>query len=270
MAPANTWLLIFFGLPLLTVVVVSFWSVVDYKLVPGFGLHSYEKLIQPLYLDILGRTFVIAVIVTVLSAFIGYPVAYFLSLRVRRYRLLILTLVVLPLWTSYLVRTFAWMLVLGTNGIINFALVHAGLVDQPLRWLLYSKFAVILALVHIYVPFFIIPVFAVLEKLDRRLIEASRDLGASPAGTFWTVTFPMSLPGVATGCLFVFIPAAGAYVTPELLGGPNVVMVGSVIAQQFGQSYEYPFGSTLALALMAIILLVTVAILRLGRLKGIQ
>lgn len=270
LAPANIWLALFFGLPALIVVVISFWRVIDYKLVPGLGLHNYAKLAQPLYLDILGRTFGIAAIVTIFAAVIGYPVAYFLALRIRRYRLLILTLVVLPLWTSYLVRTFAWMLVLGSNGVINYILVNTGLVEGPVRWLLYSKFSVVLALVHIYIPFFILPVYAVLEKLDRRLLEASHDLGASALRTFWTVTFPLSLPGVAIGCLFVFIPAAGAYVTPELLGGPNVVMIGSVIAEQFGQVYEYPFGSALALALMAGILLSMVIILRLGRVKGVR
>ena len=270
LAPASAWLLLFFGLPLLTVVIVSFWTVVDYKLVADLGLHNYQKLAQPLYLGILGRTFRIALVVTLISALVGYPVAYYLSLKVRRFRLVLLTLIVLPLWTSYLVRTFAWMLVLGSNGVINFFLTRSGLVNQPVRWLLYSEFSVVVALVHIYVPFFIIPVYTVLEKLDRKLVEASRDLGASSFSTFWSVIFPLSLPGVATGCLFVFIPAAGAYVTPELLGGPNVVMIGSVIAQQFGLVFEYPFGSALALALMGGILFAAMLILRLGHVKGLR
>ncbi len=270
LTPANGWLALFFGLPLLTVVVISFWKVAEYKLVAALGLQNYVALAQPLYVGVLARTFKIALIVTAVSALVGYPVAYFLSLKVKRYRILLLTLIVLPLWTSYLVRTFAWMLVLGSNGVINFFLLKLGSVDQPVRWLLYSEFSVILALVHIYIPFFIVPVYTILEKLDRRLIEASYDLGATPFRTFWTVTFPLSLPGVAIGCLFVFIPAAGAYVTPQLLGGPNVLMLGSIIADQFGLSFNYPFGSALALVLMAGILLGTILILRLGRVKGLK
>jgi spermidine/putrescine transport system permease protein len=270
LAPAGLWFALFFALPLATVLVISFWLVVNYQLVPAFSLGSYLKLAHPLYLGIVGRTFAIAVVVTVLSALIGYPVAYFLARKVLRFRVILITLVVLPLWTSYLVRSFAWMLVLGTNGVLNEFLRGVGVIDEPIRWFLYSEFAVIVALVHIYVPFFILPVFAVLDKLDHRLLEASRDLGASRWTTFWTVTLPLSRPGIATGCLLVFIPAAGAYVTPELVGGPNVIMIGSVIAQQFGLVFEYPFGSALALVLMSGILLGALGLLRLGRVAGVK
>jgi spermidine/putrescine transport system permease protein len=270
LAPAGLWFALFFALPLATVLVISFWLVVNYQLVPAFSLGSYLKLAQPLYLGIVGRTFAIAVVVTVLSALIGYPVAYFLARKVLRFRVILITLVVLPLWTSYLVRSFAWMLVLGTNGVLNEFLRGIGAIDEPVRWFLYSEFAVIVALVHIYVPFFILPVFAVLDKLDHRLLEASRDLGASRWTTFWTVTLPLSRPGIATGCLLVFIPAAGAYVTPELVGGPNVIMIGSVIAQQFGLVFEYPFGSALALVLMSGILLGALGLLRIGRVAGVK
>jgi spermidine/putrescine transport system permease protein len=250
--------------------VVSFWLVVNYQLTPRFVFDNYVKLAQPLYLSILVRTFVIAGIVTVLSALIGYPVAYYLARRAKRMRVLLFTLIVLPLWTSYLVRTFAWMLVLGSSGVLNWMLQAIGLTHAPIRWFLYSEFAVIIALVHIYLPFFILPVFAVLEKLDHRLLEASADLGAGPWTTFWKLTLPLSRPGIATGCLLVFIPAAGAYVTPELLGGPNVIMVGSVIAQQFGLVFEYPFGSALALALMAGILAAALGLLRFGQVAGVK
>lgn len=270
LAPAGLWFALFFALPLATVLVISFWVVSNYQLLPALSFASYAKLAQPLYLGIIARTFAIAIVVTVLSALIGYPVAYFLARKARRFRVLLMTLVVLPLWTSYLVRSFAWMLVLGTNGVLNEFLLGIGLIGEPIRWFLYSEFAVIVALVHIYVPFFILPVFAVLDKLDRRLLEASRDLGAGRWTTFWTVTLPLSRPGIATGCLLVFIPAAGAYVTPELLGGPNVIMIGSVIAQQFGLVFEYPFGSALALVLMSGILLGAVGLLRMGRVAGVK
>lgn len=266
-APAATWWLLFFALPIAAMAVVSVWRVADYQLVPGFGLQNYAKALQPTYAGILLRTLRIAAMVTVIAALIGYPVAYFLALKVRRGRVLLLTLIALPLWTSYLVRSFAWMLVLGSSGVANWALQRLGLVDSPVRWLLYSEFAVTIALVHIYIPFFVLPVYAVLEKIDRRLIEASRDLGASPWRTFRSVILPLSRPGIATGCMFVFIPAAGSYVTPELLGGPNAVMIGSVIAEQFGLVFQYPFGAALALVLMGCILAVAVAALRLGRVR---
>jgi spermidine/putrescine transport system permease protein len=270
LAPAAGWVGLFFALPLATVIVVSFWLVVNFRLVPAFALDSYLKLAQPLYIGIIVRTFSIAAVVTVIAALIGYPVAYFLARKAKRFRVLILALVVLPLWTSYLVRSFAWMLVLGTNGVLNHFLLATGIIGRPIRWFLYSEFAVVISLVHIYLPFFILPVFAVLEKLDHKLIEASADLGASTWTTFWTVTLPLSRPGISTGCLLVFIPAAGAYVTPELLGGPNVIMIGSVIAQQFGLVFEYPFGSALALALMVGILIVSLGLIRFGQVEGVK
>jgi spermidine/putrescine transport system permease protein len=270
LTPATGWFVLFFVLPLVAMAVVSFWLVKNYQLAPEFSLHNYAKLLQPLYLSIIFRTFMIAGIVTILSALIGYPVAYYLARHARRTRILILTLILLPLWTSYLVRSFAWMLVLGANGVLNGFLQSVGLIDQPIRWFLYSEFAVVVALVHIYLPYFILPVFAVLEKLDRRLLEASSDLGAGWWTTFRTVTLPLSRPGISTGCLLVFIPAAGAYVTPELLGGPNVNMIGSVIAQQFGITFDYPFGSALAFALMAGILIVALGFLRIGNVPGLK
>lgn len=270
LTPATSWFVLFFVLPLVAMAVVSFWLVANYQLAPGFSLRNYVKLAQPLYLSIILRTFIIAAIVTVLSALIGYPVAYYLARRAKRLRVLILTLILLPLWTSYLVRSFAWMLVLGTNGVLNGFLQGIGLTDHPIRWFLYSEFAVVIALVHIYLPYFILPVFAVLEKFDRRLLEASSDLGAGWWTTFWTVTLPISRPGISTGCLLVFIPAAGAYVTPELLGGPNVIMAGSVIAQQFGITFDYPFGSALAFALMTGILVIAIGLLRIGHVPGLK
>ena len=160
------------------------------------------------------------------------------------------------------------MLILGTNGAINQALQAVGLISEPVTWLLYSDFAVTLALVHIYMPFLILPLYSVLEKLDPRLFEASKDLGGGRWRTFLYVTLPLSLPGVATGCLFVFIPSMGSFVTPELLGGTRSILIGSMVAQQFGAAYDYPLGSAMSLAIMAIILIVAVALLRAGRAPG--
>jgi spermidine/putrescine transport system permease protein len=268
LSPPVGWLLFFFLLPMVVMVVFSVWRTVDFKIVPGFTLGNYAALLKPIYASVFARTLRISLTVMLVSALLGYPVAYFLARKVHRFRMVLLMLVILPLWTSYLVRTFAWLLILGTNGVINHGLRAAGLVDAPIAWLLYSDFAVTVALVHIYVPFMVLPVYAVLEKLDARLLEAARDLGAGPVRAFLSVTLPLSLSGLATGCLFVFIPSMGAFVTPELLGGTRSIMIGSIIAQQFGVAFEYPLGSAMALTLMAIILAIASVVLRHGRARG--
>jgi spermidine/putrescine transport system permease protein len=252
-----------------TIVLLSFWRVVDYDIVADFTLANYQKLFRPLYLDVFWRTIKVSLLVTAISLLIGYPVAYYLARKTRRFRVTLLVLVILPLWTSYLVRTYAWMLILGTKGAVNQALQAVGLTSEPISWLLYSDFAVTLALVHIYVPYLILPLYSVLEKLDPSLFEAAKDLGGGRWRTFLHVTLPLSLPGVATGCLFVFIPSMGSFVTPELLGGTRSILIGSIVAQQFGVAFEYPLGSAMALAIMGIILLAAVALLRVGRPAGV-
>lgn len=270
LGPPNAWLVLFFVLPMVTMVLYSFWRLVDYEIVAEFTFRNYERLTGDLYVTVFWRTIRISVIVTAISLLIGYPVAYYLARKVRRFRLTLLMLIILPLWTSYLVRTYAWMLLLGTNGVINKALLGIGLVNEPVAWLLYSDFAVIVALAHIYMPYLILPIYAVLEKLDESLFEASKDLGGGRLRTFLHVTLPLSLPGIATGCIFVFIPSMGAFVTPELLGGTRSILVGSIIAQQFGVAYEYPFGSAMALVVMVIILVFAAIALRFGRPRGLR
>jgi spermidine/putrescine transport system permease protein len=269
LAPPGLWIGLFFVLPMATIVLLSFWRVVDYDIVADFTLANYQKLFRPLYLDVFWRTIKVSLLVTVISLLIGYPVAYYLARKTRRFRVTLLVLVILPLWTSYLVRTYAWMLILGTKGAVNQGLQAVGLTSEPISWLLYSDFAVTLALVHIYVPYLILPLYSVLEKLDPSLFEAAKDLGGGRWRTFWHVTLPLSLPGVATGCLFVFIPSMGSFVTPELLGGTRSILIGSIVAQQFGVAFEYPLGSAMALAIMGIILLAAVALLRAGRPPGV-
>lgn len=270
LGPPNAWLLAFFLLPIAAVVLYSFWLVVDYQITPAFSFENYERLTRDLYVVVFWRTLKISVYVTAISLVIGYPVAYFLARKVRRFRLTLLMLVILPLWTSYLVRTYAWMLILGINGVINKSLQAIGLIDQPLDWLLYSDFAVTVGLVHIYMPYLILPLYAVLERLDGSLIEAAKDLGGGRIRTFIYITLPLSLPGIATGCLFVFIPSMGSYVTPELLGGTRSILIGSIIAQQFGIAFEYPFGSALALVVIGTILAVAAIALRYGRPRGVK
>jgi spermidine/putrescine transport system permease protein len=268
-APATLWLGTLLLAPLGIIAVYSVWHVANYTLVPGFSLHNYERAISGIYIGIGGRTLLIALKTTLLALVIGYPVAYYLARTVRRFRIAMLMLVITPLWTSYLVRTFAWMMILGRNGVINQALLRAGLIASPIEWLLYSDFAVTLALVHIYLPFMVLPIYAVLEKLDGRLIEAASDLGASSAWIFITVVLPLSLSGIVTGSLFVFVPSMGAFVTPDLLGGTSALMMGNVIADQFGGTFEYPFGSALAMLMLGVIACLAVTALRSGRLRAL-
>ena len=268
LAASKLWLVLFFAVPMTAMALYSFWQVVDYQIVADFTLGNYRRISGNLYVGVFSRTVRISVLVTVLSLLIGYPVAYFLAKKVRYWKLTLLLLVVMPLWTSYLIRTYAWMLILGTEGVVNRLLLAAGLTTEPLTWLLYSDFAVTIALIHIYIPYLILPLYAVLERIEPSILEAAWDLGSSRVRTFFTVILPLSLPGVATGCLFVFIPSMGAFITPELLGGTQSIMIGSIIAQQFGVAYDYPFGSALALVLMGLILAASALLLRGGRLQG--
>ena len=267
-AAPKLWLLVFFILPMMAMLLYSFWRVIDYQIVADFTLRNYQKIGGSLYVGVFLSTIKLSIYVTVLSLLIGYPVAYFLARKVRRFKMTLLLLVILPLWTSYLVRTYAWMLILGTQGVVNQALMGLGLITQPQTWLLYSDFAVTIALVHIYMPYLILPLYAVLEKIDPSLLEAAWDLGGGRIHTFLSVILPLSLPGIASGCLFVFIPSMGAFVTPELLGGTRSIMIGSIIAQQFGVAFEYPFGSALALVLMGIIFATAAICLRYGKPRG--
>lgn len=268
LAAPKLWLVVFFVFPMMTMLLYSFWRVDNYQIVADFTWRNYQKISGSLYVNVFLSTIRLSITVTLLSLLIGYPVAYFLARKVRKFKLTLLLLVILPLWTSYLVRTYAWMLILGTNGVINQALQGLGLTDKPVTWLLYSDFAVTIALVHIYMPYLILPLYAVLEKIEPNLLEAAWDLGGGRVQTFMKVILPLSLPGIASGCLFVFIPSMGAFVTPELLGGTRSMMIGSIIAQQFGVAYEYPFGSALALVLMGMIFATAAIVLRYGKPKG--
>ena len=269
LAASKTWLLIFFVLPMAAMALYSFWRVVDYQLVAELTLSNYRRIAGDLYVSVFARTIRISILVTGLSLLIGYPVAYFLAKKVRFWKLTLLLLVVMPLWTSYLIRTYAWMLILGTEGAVNRLLLAVGFTSEPLTGLLYSDFAVTIALIHIYIPYLILPLYAVLESIEPTILEAAWDLGSGRVRTFLSVILPLSLPGVTTGCLFVFIPSMGAFITPELLGGTQSIMIGSIIAQQFGVAYDYPFGSALALVLMGLILGASALMLRGGRLQGV-
>src|SRR5579871_194542 len=226
-------------------------------------LESYQRLIDPIYLGIVWRSFWIAGAATILCLLLGFPLALFISRSGAR-KNLYLSLVILPFWTSFLVRTYAWMFLLRDTGLINTALQKLGLIHDPLP-LLYNDGAVILGLVYGYLPFMVLPLYATLERLDRNLLEAAADLGAKPWVALTRVVIPLSAPGIRAGSILVFIPCLGAYLTPDLLGGGKTVMIGNLIQNQFTTARDWPFGSALSVALMAIVTLLVLWFLRRDR-----
>jgi spermidine/putrescine transport system permease protein len=253
--PALAWLLPLFIAPLLIALLISLALRGPYgKIVYDFGLRNYLKAFQGLYLPAYWRTIWISVVTTLLCIVASFPVAYYIALVAPpRWKRTLLVLTVLPFWTSFLIRTFAWILLLRSEGVINTALVSLGIIHSPLR-LLYSDFAVLIGQVYGELPFMILPLYVTLEKLDRRLLEAAQDLGANRLWTFLRVTLPLSRPGLIAGSVLVFIPSLGAFITPDLLGGAKSVMIGNLIQNQFTELNQ-PFGAALSLTLMAAVLL---------------
>ena len=251
LAPGTLWLLVFFLVPILIMLVYSVMPRGIYGGVdPGFTLEHYRRFFDPLYLDILQRTFVWSVACTVICLVLGYPVAYVIA-RAGRWKSFLLFLVVLPFWTSFLVRTFAMIFLLRDTGLINNWLVKLGV--DPIA-MLYTPFAVMAGLVYGFLPFMILPIYASLEKLDFSLLEAAEVLGARPAERFRRVTLPLSMPGVVAGCLLVFIPALGSFLTSDLLGGAKEMMIGNLVQNQFSAARNWPFGSAASFIVMALVL----------------
>ena len=254
LAPVTVWLGLFFLVPLLLILAYSFGTSGVYGgITLGFNPGNYLKVFDPLYLEIIGRTFFIAALNTLLCLALGYPLAYFIVFKGRRWRNALVLLVMVPFWTSLLIRAYAWVVILGGNGIANRTLQFLGITDEPLT-LIFTPEAVLMGMVYSYLPFMILPLYAALEKFDTRLKEAAQDLGASRWHTFWRVTFPLSLPGVIAGSILVFIPSAGEFVIPDLLGGSRTVMTGNLIQNQFLQARDWAFGSALSV-LLAVLLL---------------
>jgi spermidine/putrescine transport system permease protein len=254
LAPAALWLGIFFLAPLLLILAYSFGTSGVYGgITLGFNPSNYLKVLDALYLEIVVRTLIIAVANTLLCLFIGYPLAYFIAFRGGRWKSTLILLVMIPFWTSLLLRAYAWVVILSGNGLANRALQFLGLTDEPLN-LIFTTKAVMMGMVYSYLPFMILPLYAALEKFDVRLKEAAQDLGAGRWSIFWRVTFPLSMPGVIAGSILVFIPSAGEFVIPNLLGGARTVMMGNLIQQQFLNARDWAFGSALAVMLAALLL----------------
>ncbi len=260
--PAAFWLVVFFLAPLAIMLAYSLARRGTYGgVVWDWNVEQYLRFFDPLYLQIFFRSIWIAVLTTVICLIMGYPFAYFIARQPRRRRNPLLLLIMIPFWTNFLIRTYAWILILRTEGLINTVLVSLGLISKPLT-LLYTESAVILGLVYGYLPFMVLPLYASIEKLDFSLVEAAFDLGADEVRAFLRVVLPQTMPGVIAGCILVFIPSIGAFVTPDILGGAKTVMIGNLIQQQFLTSRDWPFGSAVSFILMVIVTLAIVVYFR--------
>jgi len=259
--PAWLWMALLFLAPF---GIVLAYSVLTRGTYGGVGqpwtLENYRRLLDPLYLTILLRSFGMAAAATAVCLVLAFPAALFIA-RAVRHRNLYLQLVMLPFWTSFLVRTYAWMFLLRDTGLINTALQRAGMIHGPLP-LLYNNAAVLLGLVYGYLPFMVLPIYATLERLDPALTEAAADLGARPMTTLLRVIVPLSKPGIVAGAVLVFIPCLGAYLTPDLLGGGRTALVGNLVQNQFTTARDWPFGSVVSIALMGLVTALLWALLR--------
>jgi len=256
--------------PVIALFVLSFWSQTGFDIDRSFTLANYWKLIEPsseplIWMGIpfpfaypvaailMLKSLVMSLVATIVVIAMAYPMAYFLAFRVTRHKALWIILLTIPFWTSYLLRVFAWKIVLGYNGAINTGLKSLGLIDAPLEFLLYNPVAVMITLAHAWIAFTVLPIYVSLEKIDRSLLEAATDLGDSRLKRFWRVTLPLSAPGTIAAALLVFIPTVGDYVTPTLVGGPGGTMIGTLMQELFLRQDNAPLGAALAIVMMAII-----------------
>jgi spermidine/putrescine transport system permease protein len=264
--PSRIWMAAFFAVPLGIVLAYSFLTRGDYGGVERpWTIGNFTRLADPLYLGILWRSVWIAALSTALCAILGFPLALYIA-RAGHRKNLYLQLVLLPFWTSFLVRTYAWLFILRDTGLVNTILIGLHITSRPLP-LLYNDGAVLLGLVYNFLPFFVLPMYATLERLDPALLEASADLGAKPMATLSRVVIPLSAPGIVAGCVLVFISCLGAYLTPDLLGGGKSVMLGNLVQNQFTTARDWPFGSaaSLVLILASALLLAALAKSRIAR-----
>ena len=270
-APAAVFLIIFFMIPLLIVFVYSFLERGTYGgVVWQFTLENLQRTFDPLYFSTFLRSIYIAILTTFISLLLGYPLAYFITTRPAHQRNLYVLALMIPFWTNFLIRTYAWLTLLRTHtGLINVTLTSLRIIEKPLP-LFGNDFAIVLGLVYGWMPVMVLPIYAALERLDKSLIEAAQDLYASGAQVFRRVIWPLSLPGVVAGSMLVFIPSLGAFVTPAILGGGKSLMIGNIISNQFLAAHDWPFGSALSMLMMIVMLLATLIYFRWALREGVQ
>jgi spermidine/putrescine transport system permease protein len=256
-SPTFIYLIIFMILPMILVAILSFLDRGPYgNVVYRFNIDNYTRLIDPLYLRILGYSLGVGVATMIFTIALGYPLAYFIARAPARQRSLLLFLILVPFWTNFIIRIYAWIMILRTEGFLNTLLLNLGLIKIPLE-LLYTPTAVLIGMVYEFLPFMVLPLYTSLEKIENAQLEASADLGARPWQAFLRVTLPLSIPGMIAGSILVFIPAMGMFVVPDLMGGAKTVLVGNLIRNQFLVSRDWPFGAAASMLLMVLTLAFT-------------
>lgn len=264
-APMILWTLLFVGATLLYIVALSFLkrNPDGYGVVMEFTLENYAKLLNGRYLEVMRRTLALGFETTVICILLGYPFGYCMARAPRRWRTVLMLLVIVPFWTNALIRIYGWRILLMGNGPINSLLMTLGLIEKPLK-LMNTHGAVVLGMVYGLIPFMILPVYTSVEKMDWSMVEAGRDLGAHPARVFLTITLPMTVSGLLTGCVLVFIPSLALFFMSDLLGGPNDILIGNVIQDQLMKSRDWPFAAALSVTLLLITWLIMSIYRRLG------
>jgi spermidine/putrescine transport system permease protein len=265
--PPLLWVTAFLLIPYALLFCYSFWSLSPQQtIVHNWNFQNYIQLIRnPIYVSVLFRSIRIAAAVTLLASLLGYPLAYFLSFHAPKRKDLLYQLVIIPLWASYLVRGYAWKTILGSDGVLNGLLQYLHITHHPVEFFLYSPFAVVLTLTHIYTPFTFLPIYASLEHVPRNLVEASHDLGASPWSTFRRVILPLSLPGVLAGATFAFVLTLGDFLAPLLVGGASGIMISNIVVSLFGAAYNWPLGAAISLCMLLLVMTLLFATERLER-----
>lgn len=256
LSPVIIWMLSFFIVPVLLIILISFFSRGQYgNIVVSFNVDNYIRLINPLYFKIFLKSMFIGLLTTILCLLLGYPFAYYVAKAPKKVRGILLLLVILPFWTNSLVRTYAWIILLRTEGIINSYLMRLHIINNPLT-LLYNDTAVMIGMVYMMFPFMVMPLYASIEKLDLSYLEAAADLGAVPYKAFMKITLPLTMPGIMAGCLLVFVPTLGYFFIPDLMGGSKTVLMSNLIKNQFLTARDWPFGSAISVILILVMLII--------------
>lgn len=256
-APANLYLFVFMVLPLILVGGLSFLSRGTYGQVEfTFSISNYTRLLDPLYGKILWYSLLVGIATTLASLVIGYPLAYYIARAPARHRSLLLFLVLLPFWTNFIIRIYAWIMILRAGGFLDSFLQWAHISSQPLQ-LLYTPTAVMIGMIYEFLPFMVLPLYTSLEKIENAVLEAAADLGAPPVSVFLRITLPLSIPGMIAGTILVFIPAMGMFVIPDLMGGAKTILIGNVIRNQFLTARDWPFGAAASMVLMVLTMVFT-------------
>ena len=248
-APTVLWLCIFFIIPMLIVVAVSFASRTPYgQVVFNWTFSNYQRFAETLYISIFGQTLVVAFVTTVATILMGYPIAWSIAKLPKKWQQPGLVIVMAPFWINFLIRSYAWVIILRSQGVINTILLKLGLITTPLQ-MLYNEGAVMLGMIYALLPFMVLPIYVSIEQLDRRLLEAAADLGAAPMTAFRKITLPLTMPGIAAGTILVFISSLGMFVVPDVMGGAKSALIGNLIQNQFLSARDWPFGSALSIVL---------------------